>query len=105
MMGLAAPKANQEGLSALLDLAAIAPRRDSDVVFLPQQRAVNVVKTCQRWMISDEDVNEEVEAAMTHIFQDLAPILQHVPGSHWDFIFDVIEGNLQVRMLHDSHLS
>ena len=82
----------------LRKLAAVAPPVDSDVVFLPQQRAVNVIKTCQQWVASDDDdVGEDVECVMTLVFAHLAPILQHVAGNHWGFIFDVVENNLEVR--------
>jgi len=55
------------------------------------------MKACQQWITSDEDIDEEVESAMTLIFVHLAPILQNVPGAHWDFVFDVLENNLEVR--------
>ena len=50
MMGVPASKANTEGLWLLRRLAATAPDPESDVVYLPQQRAVNVLKACQQWM-------------------------------------------------------
>ena len=96
LLGVPATKADTDGLLILHRLSAIAPDSDSDIIFLPQQRAVNVVKTCQRWISSDEDVSEEVECSMTAILVHLVPILQSVPGAHWDFIFDVIENNLEV---------
>ena len=62
------------------------------------------MKVCQAWVAADEDdgdgVNEDVESAMTLVFFHLAPILQNVPGSHWDFIWDVIENNLEVRCVY-----
>lgn len=78
------------------------PSPDSDVAFLPQPRAVNLVKSCQKWVADaddddDDGVNEEVESVMTDIFVALAPILQNLSGSHWDFMFDVVENNLEVR--------
>lgn len=101
LTGIPASKANTDGVLALRKLAASAPGADSDVVFLTQQRAVNVVKTCQQWILADdEDIDEEVESAMTLIFSHLAPILQNVPGGHWGFIFDVIESNLEVCLSH-----
>jgi len=96
IIGVPPSKANQEGFILLRRLAAVAPDSESDVVFLPQQRAVNVVKTCQAWVVSDEDIDEDVESMMTLLFTHLAPILQNVPGNHWEFIFDVIENNLEV---------
>ncbi|KAK1235775.1 hypothetical protein PQX77_000989 [Marasmius sp. AFHP31] len=95
--GVRPSKAETEGLALLRKLAAVAPPVDSDVVFLPQQRAVNLIKTCQQWVSSDDggDFGEEVESEMTLIFAYVAPILQHVTGSHWAFVFDVIENNLE----------
>ena len=96
-MGVRPTKINTEGLWVLRRLVVTAPDPDSDVVFISQTRAVNFMKACQQWVTSDEDIEEEVESQMTVLFFHLAPILQHVPGSHWDFIFDVIENNLEVR--------
>jgi E3 ubiquitin-protein ligase listerin len=101
LTGVPSSKANIDGLWLLRRLAAVAPDPASDIVFLPQQRAVQLVKACQNWVEADDDddedgVGEEVEGAMTRVFADLAPILQHVTGAHWDFIFDVIENNLEV---------
>lgn len=97
LLGVSASKANTTGLLLLRRLAATAPDRDSDIVFIPQLRAINVMKTLQKWIASDEDIDEEVESMMTLIFDHLAPILQDVQGTHWDLIFDVIENNLEVR--------
>lgn len=97
IFGVPATKANTEGLWLLRQLVATAPDPESDVVFLPVPRAVNLMKACQQWITSDEDLDEEVEAEMTSIFLHLAPILQNVPGSHWDLTFDVMENNLEVR--------
>jgi len=97
VMGVRSTKINSEGLWLLRRLVVTAPDPDSDVVFIPQTRAVNFIKACQQWVTSDEDIEEEVESQMTVLFFHLAPILQHVSGSHWDFIFDVVENNLEVR--------
>jgi len=88
---------NGQGLLTLRKLAATAPDPDSEVVFLPQVRAVNVVKAFQQWVASDdEDVGEDVESAMIHVYIPLAPILQNFAGKHWEFIFDVLESILEV---------
>jgi hypothetical protein len=88
---------NGQGLLTLRKLAATAPDPDSEVVFLPQVRAVNVVKAFQQWVASDdEDVGEDVESAMIHVYIHLTPILQNLAGKHWEFIFDVLESVLEV---------
>ena len=96
ILGVPASRVNVTGVILLRRLLATAPDSESDVVFLPQQRAVNVVKTCQAWISSDEDIDEEVESMMTLLFIHLAPILQNVAGNHWELIFDVVENNLEV---------
>ncbi|THV07136.1 hypothetical protein K435DRAFT_710473 [Dendrothele bispora CBS 962.96] len=101
LLGIPPSKADTEGLLALRKLASAAPDADSDVAFLPPQRAVNVVKSCEQWASSDEDISEEVECAMTLTFFHLAPILQNVPGAHWAFIFDVVENNLENSSMAD----
>jgi hypothetical protein len=98
LLGVPAVKANQEGLLLLRKLAASAPDRDSELVFLPQQRAINVMKVCKEWITSDEDVDDELLNEMTLIFVHLIPILQNVPGNHWELIFDVIENNFEVTL-------
>ncbi|KAI0634826.1 hypothetical protein C8Q77DRAFT_1277694 [Trametes polyzona] len=100
-LGIPASKANSEGLWLLRNLAAAAPDPESDIIFLPQLRAVNLVKACQQWITSDEDLDEEVQSEMTLVFAHLAPILQNVPGAHWDLIFDVVENNLENAALND----
>ncbi|CDO70174.1 hypothetical protein BN946_scf184774.g2 [Trametes cinnabarina] len=101
-LGIPASKANTEGLWLLRNLAAAAPDPESDVIFLPQTRAVNLVKACQQWITSDEDLDEEVQSEMTLVFAHLAPILQSVPGAHWDLIFDILENNLENSSFADS---
>lgn len=99
ILGIPASKANTEGLVLLRRLVAVAPDPESDVVFLPQTRAVNFMRQCQDWVTSDEDVDEEVECEMTLLFFHLAPIVQNILGSHWDLIFDMVENNLEVTSL------
>ncbi|KZT28004.1 hypothetical protein NEOLEDRAFT_1059411 [Neolentinus lepideus HHB14362 ss-1] len=101
VLGTPATNANNEGLLTLMRLAATAPDPDSDVVFLPQFRAVNLMKACQQWIESDEDISEDLESVMTLVFYYLVPILQDVPGGHWDFIFDVTENNLENCSFND----
>ena len=96
-LGVPASKINTEGLWLLRKLAATAPDPESDVIFLPQPRAVNLVKACQQWISADEDLEEDVQSEMTLVFAALVPILSSVPGSHWELMFDVIENNLEVR--------
>jgi E3 ubiquitin-protein ligase listerin len=99
-LGITASKANTDGLLLLRRLAATAPDPDSDVVFLPQPRAVNFVKACQGWITSDADIDEDVESEITNVILHLVPILGNVSGAHWDFIFDVIENNLEVCLIY-----
>ena len=96
-LGIRPAKAGTEGLILLRRLSAVAPDPESDVIYLSQQRAVNFMKACEQWASSDDSTVEgEVESEMTVIFGHLAPILQNVPGAHWDLIFNTIESNLEV---------
>lgn len=96
ILGVRPSRANTDGLWFLRRLAAAAPDPESDIIFLPEHRAVNLMKACQQWIASDEDIDEDVESEMTVIFLHLAPILQSIPGAHWDLIFDIMENNLEV---------
>jgi hypothetical protein len=100
-LGIRAAKAATEGLATLRKLAAAAPPFDSDAPFLPQLRAVNLLKACQAWLASEDEEEEEevegaLESAMARVFASVAPVVQDVPGAHWDLIFDVMESNVEV---------
>ncbi|KAJ3784444.1 hypothetical protein GGU10DRAFT_357775 [Lentinula aff. detonsa] len=125
LLGVPSSRAASDGLRILLTLVlGTAPDVESEVVFLPVQRAVNVIKACQKWIEEEEENGEEendegetgvkmeeLESAMTLTFYHLAPILQNVPGGHWQFIFDVIENNIEncdfkfIKSLSVSHSS
>lgn len=98
LAGVPSNKANDIGLRLLRRLSAVAPNPESDVIFLPQQRTLYLVQTLQAWMGSDEDLNEGVEGEITRILFNLAPILQHVQGSHWEFVMDLIESQIEVSV-------
>ncbi|KAI5996508.1 hypothetical protein F5J12DRAFT_785457 [Pisolithus orientalis] len=102
LLGVKPEDAETTGLKYLRLLSASAPDPNSAVVFLPQHRAVNVMRACQTWIAEgDEDASEELESVMTLVFRHVAPILENVPGSHWEFIWDVVESNLEVCSLEE----
>ncbi|VDB92351.1 unnamed protein product [Peniophora sp. CBMAI 1063] len=101
MLGVPASKANMDGVLLLRRLAASAPAPDSEVAFLPQARAVNFARAAQTWLASDEDLDDDVQTALTAVFVHLVPILQGVSGSHWELFFDVAEDNLQNASFSD----
>ncbi|KAH7882403.1 hypothetical protein F5I97DRAFT_357415 [Phlebopus sp. FC_14] len=97
LLGVRPRDSTSTGLTLLRLLAATALYPGPDVDFLPQQRAVNVMKACQACIAAEdgseegeysdgEAGSEDVESAMTLIFLHLAPILQSILGSHWKFI-------------------
>jgi E3 ubiquitin-protein ligase listerin len=47
----------------------------------------------------DEDIGDELHARLVELFLPLAPVLQNLSGAHWDFMFDVIESNLEVGII------
>ncbi|KAF8605670.1 hypothetical protein BDV93DRAFT_521494 [Ceratobasidium sp. AG-I] len=94
--GISPRSANLSGLPLLRALNCLAPPVDSGIVFLPQQRAVFLIQAVQKWMTSDEDLDENLETHVTVTCYHLLPILQTVPGAHWEFILDILENNLEV---------
>lgn len=102
---LASSLPSKTPLLTLRKLVAATPDPESDAVFLSSQRAVNVVKAC-RSMIEDDEAeeDEDMEGIMAQLFSHLAPILQGVPGGHWDFILDVMENNLEVGSFLEMHV-
>ncbi|KAF8317156.1 hypothetical protein DL93DRAFT_2055777 [Clavulina sp. PMI_390] len=92
--GVRPPKANSEGLRLLRVLNASAPPHNSEVVFLPQQRTVFMFQTLQRWVEEQDYLEEEVESQFAELFVHVAPILQSLPGAHWELIFNVVENNI-----------
>ncbi|KAG9026368.1 hypothetical protein FRB95_008907 [Tulasnella sp. JGI-2019a] len=101
LSGVPPSKANRVGLRLLRQFIAATPKSDSDIELLPQQRAIFLLQALQKWVASDEELDEEIESLMAHLFLHLAPIVQSVPGAHWDLIFDVIETNLENSSLRD----
>ncbi|KAE9393090.1 hypothetical protein BT96DRAFT_999800 [Gymnopus androsaceus JB14] len=103
LLSIPSSKAPSEGARILstLVLGTAPDAVESGEEFLPVQRAVNVAKVCQRWVEEggegegEGDAMEELESIMTLTFFHLAPILQNVPGGHWQFIFDVVENNIE----------
>ncbi len=96
LTGLSASRANTEGTRSLQTLLLLAPPPDSDSVFLPPQRAINLIQTVERWIGSDEDLEANIESRTIALYCHLAPILQSLSGRHWDFAFDLIENTLEV---------
>lgn len=99
LSGVSPSKANNAGRGLLRQLIAATPLPDSDVELIPQQRAIFLLQSLQKWVASDEDLEEEIESLLAHLFIHIVPIVQSVLGSHWDLIFDVIETNLEVRIV------
>lgn len=95
--GIPSRSANSTGLPLLRVLNSLAPPVDSGIVYLPQQRAVFLIQAVQKWMASDEDLDESLETHVTVTCFYLLPILQSVPGAHWEFIMDILENNPEVR--------
>lgn len=94
-----AQAANEKGLPALRVLLASAPDLDSPSEFIPQQRAIFLLRHLGSWLASDDadDLDEEVEVRLAELCTALAPIVQSVAGGHWDIIFDLVESGLEVR--------
>ena len=98
LAGIPARQADKRGLSALRLLVASAPPPDAASVFIPQQRALFVLRHVASWLTDDdaEDLDDEADFRIAELYTCLAPIVQDVAGAHWDSIFDLIESGLNV---------
>jgi len=96
LSGVASPKANTEGLRLLRLLNACAPS-ESDATFLPQQRTVFMLQGLQKWVAEDAELGAQLELELITIIIHTVPLVQSVPGAHWDFISSLIEMNLEAR--------
>ena len=101
LSGIPPNRANEEGLHLLRYISVLAPPANSDVAFIPQQRALFVLQNMQKWVASEEDLAEEINARLAHLGTILLPIVQDMPGSHLDFLLDLTEANLEASSLED----
>ena len=88
------------GIPALRLLLASAPPSDSTSLFIPQQRALFVLRHVTGWLADDDadDLPEETEYRIAELCTALAPIVQDLTGAHWDSIFDIVESGLDVSL-------
>lgn len=98
LSGVKAAGANTEGERLLRLLLALAPSPQSSDELLPQQRAVFVVKALQGWLLeeTDEELDEPVLQRLLRLLDALAPTLQDVQGTHWDFGMDLCDEVIEV---------
>jgi hypothetical protein len=86
-------------------LIASAPAPDAASDFISQQRAIFVLRHIATWLAAgagenedeedeDEDEGEEMLIRVAELYIVLAPIVQSVPGAHWESIFDLLENVL-----------
>ena len=66
-----ARKANEDGARLFQHLLMLAPPLDSDTIFLPTQRSVQLVQSLEKWMASDEDIDIVVESLTTELLVQL----------------------------------
>jgi hypothetical protein len=65
--------------------------------FLPQQRAVFVLRHLATWLESeDDDLPEDMELRVMEFYVAVAPVVQDLSGAHWDSMFALIENGLEV---------
>ncbi|KPV76129.1 uncharacterized protein RHOBADRAFT_53112, partial [Rhodotorula graminis WP1] len=94
LAGIKPHEIENKAAPTLRQLLAVAPALDAPVIFLPQQRSVFLLQSIGRWLGSDERVPTEAQASLVEVLAHLAPIVQDLSGSHWDLMFDLVEGNL-----------
>ena len=102
LAGVPPAKASGEGLKLLRLIVAAAPSPEAETPMIPQQRAIFLLQALQKWLASDEELDEEINTRLAQLFVQLIPIVQDMPGSHVDFFFDLAESNLEVSSLSDA---
>jgi hypothetical protein len=100
-------RANSRGLPLLRLLVTAAPPTDSTSDFIPSHRAIFLLQNLAKWFTSEaddegEDMGDEVHTRLAELFLPLAPVLQNMNGAHWDFMFNVLESNLEVSGQHST---
>ncbi|WVR07509.1 hypothetical protein IAU60_004551 [Kwoniella sp. DSM 27419] len=94
----------KQGLPYIRLLVASAPPVDAASVFLPQQRAIFVLRHVNAWLTAEDDegeMPEEVEFRIAELETAVAPIVQDLSGAHWDGIYDLVENGLDCDSLDD----
>lgn len=96
LTGVSPAQADAKGVWALRLLVASAPPFESSAAYIPERRALFVLRHLESWLASDdlEDLSDELQLRLIELFTVLAPIVQSVIGAHWDTIFDMLESNL-----------
>ncbi|GAA5970378.1 hypothetical protein JCM11641_001687 [Rhodosporidiobolus odoratus] len=95
LSGLRPAQLEARAFPLLQQLLSTAPALDEPIIFLPQQRAMFLLRAVQQWIASDEGLPEEIQAGVMELMGRLAPIVQDLSGSHWESMFDLIESNLE----------
>jgi hypothetical protein len=105
LAGVPAKSVTEKGIPALRLLIASAPAPDAASEFIPQQRAIFVLRHISTWLAGqgagdgnsdDEDMDDEGDELLVRVAElyiVLAPIVQSVPGGHWESIFDLLENS------------
>lgn len=96
LTGIKASEADVKGLWALRLLVASAPPTDSAAAYIPERRALFVLRHVESWLASEEleDLSDELQLRLMEMFTVLVPIVQSVMGAHWEMIFDLLENNV-----------
>ncbi|RXK41130.1 hypothetical protein M231_01533 [Tremella mesenterica] len=92
------------GMWALRLLLSTAPPPDAAAVFLPQKRALFVLRHVDLWMAEDEEDNLPYggDWLIGELYRAVMPIIQDIPGKHWSNIFNRIDSCLGDRLMeHD----
>lgn len=94
-------RANTDGARYLRMLQCAAPPHETGEPLIPTQRAIFVLQTLQRWVASDDDLDETVFALLATLFTHIAPVVQSVAGRHLDMMLDVVEENIHAIVLSE----
>lgn len=101
LSGVPSARANTDGVRLLHLLQCAAPPQETGEALIPTQRAIFVLQTLQRWVTSDDELDETVFALLATLFTHVAPVVQSVAGRHLDMMLDVVEENIHAVVLSE----
>ncbi|WFD30021.1 hypothetical protein MSPP1_001034 [Malassezia sp. CBS 17886] len=93
LSGVPSARAASEGRRYVQMLVCAAPPEHLGVPLVPTQRAMFLLQTVQRWLASEDELDDlytPLAALLTHI----APVVLARPGTHLDMMLDVVLENL-----------
>lgn len=66
-------------------------------ISIPQQRVTYLVQTVRKWYEGDERGSHLINAQVAKLLTSVAPVIQELSGSHWEFMLGKVSDWIEVR--------